>query len=95
MLAAGKGVGRWKGIAFVCDLCLRGKVGRVWGGTLVVLDMVSPVVVLAQNRLRVAPRLRLIFVFRALTATWRLLGGSRRNRKVVRLGGARGGGKFV
>jgi len=53
MLAGVKGVG-WKGIAFVCDLCLRGKVGRVGGRTLMVLNMVSPVVVLAQNRLRVA-----------------------------------------
>jgi hypothetical protein len=55
MLAGVNGVGRWKGIAFACNLCLRGKVGQVGGRTLMVLKMDSPVVVLTQNRLRVAP----------------------------------------
>jgi hypothetical protein len=44
---------RWVGI--VVNLCLRGKVGRVGGRTLVMLSIVSPVVALANERLGVAP----------------------------------------
>jgi hypothetical protein len=41
---------RWVGV--VGNLCLRGK---VWGRTLVVLSMASPIVVLSRGGLRVAP----------------------------------------
>jgi len=44
-----------KGIAFIGNLCLRGKVGKIWRRTLVVLGMVSPIVVLSRGGLRVAP----------------------------------------
>lgn len=46
---------RRKRIAFVGDLCLRGKVRNVGRRTLVVLSMVSPIVVLSRGGLRVAP----------------------------------------
>lgn len=59
---------RWVGV--VVNLCLRGKVGRVGGRTLVMLSIVSPVVALANERLGVAPWFRLVLVLlRALTAT--------------------------
>jgi hypothetical protein len=44
---------RWVGV--VGNLCLRGKVGRVGGRTLMMLRVVSPVVALAKERLGVAP----------------------------------------
>lgn len=50
-----KRVGKWKRISFVGNLCLRGKVGKGWGRTLMVVGVVSPIVVLDYNRLRVAP----------------------------------------
>lgn len=46
-----------KGIAFVGSLCLRGKVGRVWGRTLMELSVVSPISVPTHDGLRVAPGL--------------------------------------
>jgi hypothetical protein len=80
MLASAKRVGMWKRIAFVGNLCLRGKVGRVGRRTLMKLRVVSPIVVPTHGGLRVAPRLGLIFAqLRALTATWRLLWGRRRS----------------
>ncbi len=47
-----KRVRMWKGIAFVGNLCLRGKVGR---RTLMELRVVSPINVLTHDGLRVAP----------------------------------------
>ena len=48
-------MGKWKGIAFVGGLYLRGKICKVWGRTLVMLSLVSPIVVLSRAGLRVAP----------------------------------------
>jgi hypothetical protein len=45
----------WKRIALVGNLCLRGKVGRVGGRTLMKLKVVSPIVVPNRDGLRVAP----------------------------------------
>ncbi len=44
---------RWVGI--VVNLCLRGKMGRVGGRTLMMLRVVSPVVAPTNERLGVAP----------------------------------------
>jgi hypothetical protein len=44
---------RWVGV--VVNLCLRGKVGRVGGRTLVMLSIISPVVTPTSERLGVAP----------------------------------------
>jgi hypothetical protein len=56
MLTCLKGVGMRKRVALGGNLCLRGKMGRVGGRTLMVLSMVSPIVVLAHwDGLRSAP----------------------------------------
>ena len=47
---------RWVGV--VVNLCLRGKVGRVWGRTLMMLSIVSPIVAPRNERLGVAPEQR-------------------------------------
>ena len=55
MLAGAKRVGMWKRIAFVGNLCLQGKVGRVGRRTLMKLGVVLLIVVPTYGGLRVAP----------------------------------------